>query len=83
MPKRKPNYIEPVAPVVEQLCGGPADTAIRYGIGTDKLRRLRTYGDGPPFRIFGHRTVVYPWKDFELWLNNLPGGGGVRTNRAK
>ncbi|WP_035350165.1 hypothetical protein [Edaphobacter aggregans] len=57
-------------------CGTPTETAVRYGIGAEKLRKMRTLGAGPEFRVAGHRTVLYDWSKFEDWLNQLPSGGG-------
>jgi hypothetical protein len=40
------------------------------------LKRMRLFGDGPEFRVAGHRTILYPWDRFEEWVESLPKGGG-------
>jgi hypothetical protein len=77
MHKREIHAVTPL-PNREQLCGGPAETSLRFGIGEQKLRYLRTFGGGAPFKVIGHRTINYNWRQFEIWLDSLPGGGGVR-----
>jgi hypothetical protein len=62
-----------------QQYGDAAATSLRFGIGTEKLRKMRLHGVGPEFRVAGHRTILYDWARFETWLATLPrGGGGTR-----
>jgi hypothetical protein len=59
-------------------CGNPTETALRFGLGEEKLRKMRFLGQGPEYRIAGHRSIVYDWEKVEDWLNSLPkGGAGV------
>jgi hypothetical protein len=61
---------------VTKRCGTPLETALRFGIGVDKLKRMRIFGVGPEYRKAGHRTVLYDWEKVEQWLTSLPKGGG-------
>lgn len=65
-------------PHVTKRCGNPAETALRYGLGEEKLRKMRLFGEGPEFRVAGHRSIVYDWEKVEVWLDSLPKGGGER-----
>jgi hypothetical protein len=53
----------------------------RFGIGVVQLRRMRARAIGPRFikisGMMGVRggRVVYPVKDLEAWLAQLPSGG--------
>jgi hypothetical protein len=61
---------------VTKRCGTPPETALRFGIGVEKLKRMRLFGVGPEYCKAGHRTVLYDWDKVEHWLASLPKGGG-------
>jgi nucleotidyltransferase/DNA polymerase involved in DNA repair len=46
-----------------------------YGIGEAKLKRMRLLGEGPEFRRFGHKTVLYDVRLLEAWIDKQPRGG--------
>lgn len=47
----------------------PAQVAAEWGMSEDWLQRMRTSGDGPPFRKMG-RTVKYVRGDMIDWLES-------------
>ena len=58
-----------------QRYGNPAETALRFGLGIEKLRKMRNLGIGPVFHRTGHRSLLYEWAAVETWLASLPKGG--------
>ena len=58
-----------------------SDISDLYGISKEFLKMRRRNGDGPPWKkisgAIGKRggRVVYPMKEFEVWLSTRPGGG--------
>jgi hypothetical protein len=59
--------------------GSTAETALRFGLGIEKLRKMRVLGIGPAYSVAGYRTVLYEFGEVEKWIASLPkGGGGTR-----
>lgn len=54
-----------------------------YGITRRRLQTLRQLNEGPPYRKFGHRTVLYEVAAFERWIDSLPLGGAVINETRK
>jgi len=63
--------------IVVQQYGNSAETSQHFGVGVEKLKYMRLLNAGPEFYTVGHRTVLYDWRKFELWLSSLPKGGGI------
>ena len=61
----------------------PTEVEKSYGISQSKLRRMRVFNEGPPYKQFGHRTVMYNTFALERWIDGLPGGGDEQTLRKR
>jgi hypothetical protein len=46
-----------------------------YGISRRALMRMRLLDQGPPFRRFGYKIVLYEVSALENWIATLPLGG--------
>lgn len=46
------------------------EVALRYGLTSSWLKRARSGGYGPPFRLLGHRTVRYYASEVQAWLDS-------------
>lgn len=44
--------------------------ADRFGLSIHWLKRARSGGYGPPFRLLGHRTVRYYASEVQAWLDS-------------
>ncbi|QBK30146.1 helix-turn-helix transcriptional regulator [Roseitalea porphyridii] len=48
-----------------------AKEAARYlGVSNSVLAKMRMRGDGPPYRKFGSRVVLYVRSELDDWLEN-------------
>jgi hypothetical protein len=46
-----------------------------YGISRRQLQRMRLLNQGPQFRRFNHKVVMYDVQMLERWIDTLPKGG--------
>lgn len=46
-----------------------------YGLRRRELQRMRLRNQGPPFRRFSHKVVMYEVSALERWIESLPLGG--------
>jgi hypothetical protein len=47
-----------------------------YGVSRRQLQRMRLLDQGPQFRRFGYKVVMYEVAALERWIESLPAGGG-------
>lgn len=48
------------------------EAAILLGVSASTLAKMRMRGDGPPFRKFGPRIVLYRKDELDKWISEQP-----------
>jgi hypothetical protein len=51
-----------------------------FGISRRQLQRMRLLNQGPQFRRFSHKVVMYEVTALERWIESLPLGGSEENS---